>query len=324
MRKLFFAILLFYVLMAQTTTNPDFSVIGDIQIIQNDSVYFSDSGIELAYQGYVNPFAKASVYFHFHPDEGFELEEAYLAIERGLPLGLGLRAGVLRPYFGKINGQHAHIFPFIESPLSVQSTLGPEHWWANGVEINALLPFPWYSQMALFYGSDNLKSVALDGTQLSGASTMAGCIRWSNFIDLTPVTHLETGLSYYQEPGNENALAGADIKYKYRPNKYHSFTWQSEWFHWLSGHSGQSTAAYSWMNIQFNKRWNAGLILDGVRERGGLIHGGWGVFAGFSPVEESSVVRIKLERPAFPDDQSSLVTIIQLIWSLGPHKPHRF
>ncbi len=319
MRIFLVPLLLFYILGAQTTTNPDISIIGDIQVVHEDTTYFSDSGIELALQGYVNPFAKASVYFHYHSSEGIELEEAYLAIERGLPLGLGLRAGVLRPLLGKINAEHAHTFPFIETPLSVQMTLGPEHWWSNGLEINALLPLTWYSSVALFYGSDPISSLTSD--QQSGEITSASCFTWSNFFDLTPVTHLQVGMSYYQTPRRQNQLVGFDVKLKRRPDKYRSLTWQTEWFQFSQDQIARYRTGYSWLNIQFNKRWNLGFILDAYDGAGETRQSGWGIFTGFSPVEESSVLRVKLEQPA---DGKQLVVKMQLIWSLGPHKPHRF
>ena len=117
-------------LFGQTTINPDFSVIGDLIIDQSeDEIGFSSAGIEMVIQGYVNPFARADVYIHKHNDESaLELEEAVITIERGLPLGLGLRAGKFRPDIGKINKDHAHLFPFIQAPKSMANILGEEFW----------------------------------------------------------------------------------------------------------------------------------------------------------------------------------------------------
>ncbi|SVD60381.1 uncharacterized protein METZ01_LOCUS413235, partial [marine metagenome] len=90
---------------SQTTVNPDISVLGDLLLINNnESTSLSTSGLEIAVQGYVNPFARADVYLHKHEGESVvELEEAFLTIERGLPLHLGLRTGKFRPSFGKMN-----------------------------------------------------------------------------------------------------------------------------------------------------------------------------------------------------------------------------
>jgi hypothetical protein len=132
------------ILFSQTTANPQFSVIGDLVMDQiNDSPKLSSSGVEIAIQGNVNPFARADVYLHKHNDESpIELEEAVLTIERGLPLGLGLRLGKFRPDLGRINKVHAHLFPFIEAPTGMKKVLGEEFWAPTGVEANILLPLP--------------------------------------------------------------------------------------------------------------------------------------------------------------------------------------
>ena len=52
--------------------------------------------------------------------------------------------------------------------------------------------------------------------------------RWSHFIDLNDVTHLEVGASGYS--GDEKSLLGADLKFKWRPDKYRSLTIQGEVF----------------------------------------------------------------------------------------------
>jgi hypothetical protein len=43
------------------------------------------------------------------------------------------------------------------------------------------------------------------------------------------------------------------------------------------------------------------------------------LFFGYSPVEESSVLRIRIA-----PDGDDINLMAQLVWSLGPHKPHRY
>jgi len=66
---------------AQTTVNPDFSAIGDLQLNGQGNHYeLGSSGLELALQGYVNPFARADVFLHKHNDnQPIDLEEAVLS-----------------------------------------------------------------------------------------------------------------------------------------------------------------------------------------------------------------------------------------------------
>ena len=115
LKKLVGGILITTFIFGQTTANPQFSVIGDLVIDHlNKNTSLLSSGIEMAIQGYVNPFARADIYLHKHNDTSpIELEEAVMTIEKGLPFGLGIRAGKFRPDLGKINQIHAHLFPYI-------------------------------------------------------------------------------------------------------------------------------------------------------------------------------------------------------------------
>jgi len=89
-------------LLAQTK-NPDISIITDFRtFIHNDKSRSVTKGklnlelqeMELAIQGYLNPYARADIYFAKHGIEGeIEIEEAYATFLRGLPWGLNIKAG---------------------------------------------------------------------------------------------------------------------------------------------------------------------------------------------------------------------------------------
>ncbi len=135
---------------SQTTVNPDISFLGDLLIQGGGESYsLGTSGLEIAAQGYVNPYARADLFLHIHDGEvAVELEEAFLTIERGLPLNLGLRTGKFRPDFGKINREHAHTYHYVLPSRAVQSLLGEEMWSSPGAELSALMPLPWYSRIS--------------------------------------------------------------------------------------------------------------------------------------------------------------------------------
>ena len=332
MKKILLLPLLIHWGFTQTTVNPDFSVIGDIIVISaDDSTYLTSSGVELAFQGYVNPFARADVYLHLHEGHGLELEEAFLTLERGLPFSLGMRAGKFRPDFGKINKEHAHTFHFIESPLSAQTILGEEHWSSTGIELNALLPLPWYSNLSFAYTQSGMMPAQHNHTteeeHTHEEETTATAIntRFSNFLDLNEITHLELGLSYYQNDGNEpRQILGADFKFKWRPDRYRSLSLQGELFKSLTGDEMSPLSGYTWASYQFNKKWNVGIIVDYIQDLAEEPFLSNGFFIGFSPVEESSVFRLKIQHSAHGDEDPQFRIIGQLIWALGPHKPHRF
>ncbi|MBC8345676.1 MAG: hypothetical protein ISR82_06620 [Candidatus Marinimicrobia bacterium] len=356
LQKLIGGLLCSGILFAQTTANPQFSVIGDLVIDQlTESPQLSSSGVEIAIQGNVNPFARADVYLHKHNDESpLELEEAVLTIERGLPFGLALRAGKLRPELGKMNKTHAHLFPFIEAPSGMTKTLGQEFYSATGIEANWLLPLPWYSNLSIGFLDTGIGSHAHeeedDHEEEDGHDHNNGeehleeekqenafSSRWSHFFDLNEVNHIEIGTSYYAD--HEKSFGGADFKFKWRPNKYRSFTIQGEWIQFELGdeHEGKKvhsneilTSGYLMINYQFSKAWNVGVIGDYWQFDLADTHGkDPSIFVGFSPVEESVVLRIKLGQVLHPEDdhnneEKQLKVSVQLIWSLGPHKPHRY
>jgi len=338
---IFILFIIFGSIQAQTTVNPDISVIGELGLAaENNTSTLNASSVELAFQGYVNPYARVDVFFHKHMDEEpIELEEAVLSIERGLPLGLALRAGKFRPDFGKINRVHAHVFPQILLPLPVAEMIGEESWAAAGLEAKWSLPLPWYSNLSLAYlqsgistadhahgGEEDVVDMETAGESISS--------RYSMFFDLGSASHLEVGGSYYQVLDDaDNKLAALDLKYKWRPDKYRSLVWLNELFrrnpqnhteNGIAEHHPEVIAAYSQLNYQFRKVWNAGVIFDYSNHLDGLEYHSLGMFAGFSPAEETTVLRIFLKQETHGDESPTALVRAQLLWSLGPHKAHQF
>ena len=322
---------------SQTTVNPDISAIGDLIINQDGDI--SSSGVELAIQGYVNPFARADIFLHKHADhEAIHLEEAVINLERGLPYNLGMRFGKFRPDIGKINKEHAHTLFFIEAPKSMHDMLGNEMWGTLGVESNWLLPSPWYSKLSFGYftqamgeNCSHAEEVETPDHDEHSEKTTAISTRLSHFFDMNDVTHLEVGSGYYRDIENHELdhlhhVFELDFKFKWRPNTYKSIIWQGEVFRKspIDNPGNKSKlAGYSWINYQFKKRWNLGVIADyssGIEDK---IYSSFGAFFGFSPAEESSVFRLTVSQE-YHGDETTLNALGQIIWALGPHKPHQF
>lgn len=331
MRIIFPVLLLFTIIFAQTTVNPNISVIGDL-IMETDGSEssFNSSGVELAIQGYVNPFARADVYLHKHNDESpIHLEEAFLSIERGLPFNLGLKTGKFRPDFGKINMEHSHTYYYILPSVPIQNMIGNEMWGTLGVEGSLLLPLPWYSNISIGIFQSGISQhphgheEEHEHEETDVGNALSG--RLSHFFNLNHNTHLEIGTSYYQEiNGQENSIIGADYKLKWRPNTYRSFVFQGDYFR-KSGPGGEITnAGYTWLNYQFNRIWNIGLIFDFSDDIHEESYQSIGIFAGFSPVEESSVFRLRIHQAYHGAEDPQFSLVAQIIWALGPHKPHQF
>ena len=337
---MFFIFILIGSLHAQTTVNPDISVIGELGLtLENNTSTLNASSVELAFQGYVNPYARVDVFLHKHMDDHpIGLEEAVLSIERGLPLGLALRSGKFRPDFGKINQQHLHIFPQIILPEPVAEILGEEKWSAAGLEAKWLLPLPWYSNLSMAYLQDGISNAAHhhDEADIEVEESVgeAFSTRYSMFFELGVSSHLEIGGSYYQVLDDpDRNITVLDLKYKWRPDKYRSLSWQNELFrrnphdqieNGVTEQHPEVIAAYSQLNYQFNKVWNAGVIADYSSHLEEAVYHSEGLFFGYSPAEETTVLRVFLRWENHGEEPVTSLVQAQLLWSLGPHKAHQF
>jgi hypothetical protein len=329
-------LLLTSMIFAQTTSNPDFTIIGQLLLQSNETATtVTGADIELAVTGYVNPYARAEVYLHKHDVESaLELEEAVLTMERGLPLGLAARLGRLRPDFGKLNREHAHQWPFITAPDAATSFTGPELWSGTGAEFSVLMPLPWYAQLSVGAFANGMSAEAHvhddAHAEEEAVAYQSYSGRLGNFIELGSFTHLELGTSYFATPETEATIIAIDSKLKWRPDTYRGFTLQGEFIKSL--HEDQQEdelvetaemSFYTYANYQFDRKWNVGAMLDGVKHHGEDMQYTPSLFFGLSPVEESMVFRIVLKNEAHEGSQEPLL-LTQLIWSLGPHKPHKF
>lgn len=331
-------------LLGQTTSNPDFSIIGQLNVnVSEDEIRTTGSDLELAFQGYVNPYARADVYLHKHDAlAAFEVEEAVLTVERGLPLGLMARFGRMRPDLGRMNREHAHVWPFISAPAAIADFTGEEMWSSTGAELGWLLPLPWYANLSTgafrsgFSPHHHEEDAHDHEGEDDGQPTFS--VRLGQFFELAANTHLEAGLSYYNQPEHEIGVGVFDLKYKWRPDTYRGLVIQGEVYtnlvkeeheHEEEDHGDEPEAelpelgSYFFLNYQFNRVWNLGFILDAIQHHEEDLEFLPGVFCGFSPVEESSVLRLAVKQRLHHEEVEPVFTL-QLIWSLGPHKPHQF
>lgn len=236
---------------AQTTINPDISVIPRFLIETNDGERlgegirefarpdFQFQELEMVVAAYLNPFARADVVLTLPgPDveEGkLGLEELYVSVLRGLPLDLNVRLGKYRVDFGKLNMMHPHQWPFITQPLSAQRFLGEEGLNDLGISLSTLLPTgDVYSKLTL----DLLRGIPIgEATGIedtTGAKpTYAAAGRLMGFFPVGEYSDLETGVSFYtgiHDPYHRQRFWywNVDFKYKYKPDMYTSLTVQGE------------------------------------------------------------------------------------------------
>ena len=238
--------------VAQTTVNPDISVIPRFLLETNDGEKlaagkrefnrpdFSFQELEVAMSAYLNPFSKADVILTL-PGPDVEagklgLEELYATILRGLPLDVNVRFGKYRADFGKLNPVHPHAWPFISQPLSQERFFGEEGLNDLGISASMLLPTgDVYTKLTV----DVLRGAATRGVTgikdtTAGELMYANSARFMSFFTLDDESDLEIGLSGYtgiHDPYNRDRFwyFNLDFKYKYRPSSYTSLVFQGEY-----------------------------------------------------------------------------------------------
>jgi len=342
---------------AQTTVNPDISVISRFLVHSDDGAKldlgqrefsrpdFSFEELELALQAYLNPFAKADVIMTL-PGPDLEngklgIEEAYATIVRGLPLDMNVRIGKYRAEFGKINMTHPHAWPFITAPLVEERFLG-EALNDLGVSASVLLPTgDVYTRLTLDLLRGNAVGDATGMSDTTGASPYyANSGRLSSFFTLSDYSDLEVGLSGYtgiHDPYHRDRFwyGNLDFKYKYRPSAYTSLVIQAEYLlnsrtvHMEDEQHVSTSGFYVYADYQFFKTYSIGARIDWTESPYSADDkaNGFAVFAGYYPVEETLGFRMQYARTTtdVPGMSRSVNSIdLQILFSLGPHKAHPF
>lgn len=237
---------------AQSTLNPDISVIPRFMISTDDGARLSEGirefsrpdltfqELELVATGYLNPYARADITLALSgPDieeASLGLEEAYATILRGLPLDLNLRFGKYRVDYGKINRVHPHAWPFVTQPLSQERFIGEEGLNDLGISASMLLPTgDIYTMLTvdLLRGLNVPEAPGIEDTTDTGPY-YATSGRLMSFFSLGDVSDLEAGVSAYtgiHDPYMKFRFwyLNLDVKYKYRPDSYTSLTVQGEY-----------------------------------------------------------------------------------------------
>jgi hypothetical protein len=323
--------------------NPDISVIGQVIYKYHDDRSAGgarkptlDLGeTEIVFDSYLNPYAKGTFVFTAGQD-GLGTEEAYLDVIKGLPDGLALRGGKYRLGFGKLNPAHPHTYPFIEAPRVMGAMLPGEDGLNDiGTRASYFLPVPWASELS----ADVIKGAAFHPDETAPAAGWLS--HWNNSLLLGDATPLDVGVSAAQGTNNvqwatKTTVYGADIKTKIPFSSLTNLTLQGEYFCNNSGvvvdtttgetsHMGRQ-GFYAFADLRFRQRWNAGLIYDQYNPVGNssLTNRSVKAFAGFSLLEETTLLRLTYERFK-PENSTAVHTVMfQVLFSMGPHKAHQF
>jgi hypothetical protein len=246
---------------------------------------------------------------------------------------VALKAGKYRLPFGKINPLHPHPYPFIETPRVLTELLpGEEAFNDTAVEASYILPtsdvITSILSIDMLKGEPFKTEEAADGRRLGWLAHLGNSFTWGE------QNVLEFGFSATQgtsDPGydTKTKVWGMDIKSKIHPSLTSVLTLSAEWMqrdderHELSDAKRSGFLAVA--DYKFHERWNTGLLYDQYEsaETGGNDKS-IKAFGGFSVLEETTTLRLSVEHfiPYEGDDIHTVM--LQLLFSMGPHKAHQF
>ena len=163
-------------------------------------------------------FAPVDPYFNLYAtipitEEGIELEEAYF-VTTSLPYGLQVKGGKFKSGFGRINGQHKHVWDFADLPLVYRAFIEGEGITEKGAQLTYLPPLPFYTligaevlqgENAMLFGPDARSGphaftgfvkasfdLSDNSTILVGQSVISGSTKTDTIADNTEFTGTST------------------------------------------------------------------------------------------------------------------------------------
>jgi len=314
--------------------NPDIAVIGNFigkmgernEFEERSSASLEES--EISFQAFVDPYAQAKFFVAVGP-EGAEVEEGFINFI-ALPHDLTAKVGKLKANFGKINTMHAHVRPWIDTPLVLTNFFGGEGLADSGVSVSKIFP--------------NRFNVFLEATGEVYSGNAEGVFESQNlndlfylghlkaFHDLSESSNLEVGTSFARgtaETGDSSEFGGLDLTYRYKPLQrglYRSFISRTELIaNRRSGSDDHAFGFYTAADYQFAQRWYAGLRFDRAdhADDPALTDRGASVTLTFWP-SEFSQLRAQGRRIRYGNGPTVNELLMQVQFSIGAHGAHSF
>jgi hypothetical protein len=262
---------------------------------------FSLRNAEIALDGAVDPYFKGFANIVFKLDKNneteVELEETYLQTTT-LPGNFQVKAGQFFAAFGRQNPQHPHQWAFVDDPIILTRTFGPEGLRSVGAQVSWLAPTPFFTEAVLgvfdgqgstafsfrnpgeaVFAIDRVHGRATLDRNLRGPGDLVYVPRLSSSFDLSESQTVVVGASAAFGPNNTandvgTQIYGADVYWKWKPADAHAgfpfVSWQTEALFQRFEAGADPTAAlpaetlrdwglYSQVLWGFHPRWVAGL-----------------------------------------------------------------
>jgi hypothetical protein len=304
---------------AAKALNPDISVIGTFVGHAGDQNqleprnHFALDEAEVAFEAFIDPYAKGRVFLSVGPDEKIDVEEGYAQFVT-LPWGLTAKAGKTKATFGKVNTWHTHVRPWIDEPLMITHFFGDEGLNDVGVSVSKQIdnPFGAFLEATAEVYDDNLYNVHL-----------------KFFRDLTENSNIEVGTSAARD-GGHNRFTGVDVTYRWKPLQRAIYNSMILRFEGLANDRRDFDRTlygyYASADYQLAQRWFAGArydradrLFDDARASDRAIS----ATLTFWP-SEFSQLRGQLRRTSLGNGPSYNEFLLQLQFAIGAHGAHTF
>ncbi|NNE42662.1 MAG: hypothetical protein HKN12_00510 [Gemmatimonadetes bacterium] len=321
--------------------NPQISVIGDTRLSYSDATEEASlelEGVEFAFLGPLNPYASAEVFIGVHEGDTFEIEEAKLLLERYLPAGLGLTVGRTLLDFGQLNPLHPHAYPFLDRPLMHSELFGEDgavdtavrlDWIAptDGVTLRATAGAVRGGVLSGGHGHDHEDEESPEIGFTGRVDLFAEPSGGTSFLIGGSVLHGETD----PESGASGTFFGVDGKATFDLGPSRSLVLNAEAVFASLDATDEAGAAdpsgvFASVDLRLNPRWNIGGFGESTTERedDSVRTSRFGGFLGLALMEESTAFRV-VGRTTDPDGGArETEVIVQALFGLGPHQPHRY
>ena len=321
---------------ASKVFNPDTSVIANFigKAGRNNPFEFPGSQrepmqldeAEIAFQAFVDPYAKANFFFSVTPG-GIDVEEGYAQFVT-LPYDLTAKVGKFKALFGKANTWHTHVRPWVDQPLVIHNFFGDEQFHDDGISVSKIFP----NSFAYTEGTVEVFRGETEGVfarQKSNDLSYNGHLKL--FKDISENSNIELGTSYARgttpEVGGTNQFGGLDVTYRWRPlvrGLYNSLIARFEGIvNDRSDSSRNRKGFYTSLDYQLGQRWFTGVRLDRADFDDTRRDKGVSATLTFWP-SEFSQVRGQLRHMQYGNLRAINELLFQLQFAIGAHGAHAF
>jgi hypothetical protein len=333
-------------------TNPDISAVGQVvgmytddrqaEVVSKPTLELGEA--ELILDAALNPYLNGAFVFSLS-QEGFEIEEAYASVVRGLPLNLGLKVGKYRLGFGRLNPAHPHAYPFISTPRVMDPSIarllpGEESFNDVAFQLSSLIPVA--GSYSLLVSGDMLRGNSFRTEPTGAPPDFGGLVRIVNSLVIADAVPAEIGLSFTggtNDPVYEtrSLVGGMDFKTKIPCSPTVNLTLQGEAVYKSAELYDSLQAAthrrhetrwgwYGFADLHFRTHYNGGLLFQQYQAPDASERCDLGIkpFVGFSVLEESTILRLAYEYFIPHAGRPNQTVEAQFLFCMGPHKAHQF